>query len=109
MTSTKLTNWEDRDVRNLITSWADHKEMFGGKQTGTSTYRGLRPSGTTFYRSEILLLLPPNFPGFFPDSLDTSEKRRKTSTSHGVLVLMVLRDQNDSVTKLHTAAAYWAF
>ena len=31
-----------------------------------STYRGLRPNGTTFYQSEIPLLLPPKFPGFFP-------------------------------------------
>ena len=30
-----------------------------------ATYRGLRPNGTTFYRSEIPLLLPPKFPGFF--------------------------------------------
>ena len=29
-----------------------------------ATYRGLRPNGTTFYRSEIPLLLPPKFPGF---------------------------------------------
>ena len=67
MTSNKLTNWEDRDVRNLIsfTSWADHKEMFGGTQTGTATYRGLRPNGTTFYQSEISLLLPPKCPVFF--------------------------------------------
>ena len=28
-------------------------------------YRGLRPNGTTFYQSEIPLLLPPKFPGFF--------------------------------------------
>ena len=31
-----------------------------------ATYRGLRPNGTTFYQSEIPLLLPPKFPGFFP-------------------------------------------
>ena len=30
-----------------------------------ATYRGLRPNGTTFYRSEIPLLLPPKFPAFF--------------------------------------------
>ena len=30
-----------------------------------ATYRGLRPNGTTFYQSEIPLLLPPIFPGFF--------------------------------------------
>ena len=30
-----------------------------------ATYRGLRPNGTTFYRSEIPLLLPPKFPGLF--------------------------------------------
>ena len=30
-----------------------------------ATYRGLRPNGTTFYRSEIPLLLPPKFPDFF--------------------------------------------
>ena len=54
------------DVRNLITSWADHKEMFGGKQTGTATYRGLPPNGTTFYQSETPLLLPSKFSGFFP-------------------------------------------
>ena len=30
-----------------------------------ATYRGLRPNETTFYRSEIPLLLPPKFPGFF--------------------------------------------
>ena len=30
-----------------------------------ATYRGLRLNGTTFYRSEIPLLLPPKFPGFF--------------------------------------------
>ena len=29
-----------------------------------ATYRGLRPNGTTFYQSEIPLLLPPKFPGF---------------------------------------------
>ena len=31
-----------------------------------ATYRGLRPNGTTFYQSEIPLLLSPKFPGFFP-------------------------------------------
>ena len=31
----------------------------------TVGYRGLRPNGTTFYQSEIPLLLPPKFPGFF--------------------------------------------
>ena len=31
-----------------------------------ATYRGLWPNGTTFYQSEIPLLLPPKFPGFFP-------------------------------------------
>ena len=31
----------------------------------SATYRGLRPNGTTFYQSEIPLLLPPKFPGFF--------------------------------------------
>ena len=30
-----------------------------------ATYRGLRLNGTTFYRSEIPLLLPPKFLGFF--------------------------------------------
>ena len=30
-----------------------------------ATYRGLRPNGTTFYQSEIPLLLPLKFPGFF--------------------------------------------
>ena len=30
-----------------------------------ATYRGLRPNGTTFYQSEIPLLLPPKFPSFF--------------------------------------------
>ena len=30
-----------------------------------ATYRGLRPNGTTFSQSEIPLLLPPKFPGFF--------------------------------------------
>ena len=30
-----------------------------------ATYRGLRPNGTTFYQSQIPLLLPPKFPGFF--------------------------------------------
>ena len=34
-----------------------------------ATYRGLRPNGTTFYQSEIPLLLPPKFPGFFPKGL----------------------------------------
>ena len=34
--------------------------------SSSSTYRGLRPNGTTFYQSEIPLLLPPKFPGFFP-------------------------------------------
>ena len=30
--SNKLQTWQDHDVRNLITSWADHKHMFAGKQ-----------------------------------------------------------------------------
>ena len=34
-------------------------------RSGTATYRGLRPNGTTFYQSEIPLLLPPKFPLFF--------------------------------------------
>ena len=43
------------------------------------TYRGLRPNGTTFYRSEVPLLLPPKFPGFFrkwkaPRNSQESEK-----------------------------------
>ena len=37
-----------------------------GPWSGTATYWGLRPNGTTFYQSEIPLLLPPKFPGFFP-------------------------------------------
>ena len=37
-----------------------------GPRSGTATYQGLRPNGTTFYQSEIPLLLPPKFPGFFP-------------------------------------------
>ena len=37
-----------------------------GPRSGTATYRGLRPNRTTFYQSEIPLLLPPKFPGFFP-------------------------------------------
>ena len=32
----------------------------------TVGHRGLRPNGTTFYQSEIPLLLPPKFPGSFP-------------------------------------------
>ena len=37
-----------------------------GPPSGIATYRGpLRPNGTTFYQSEIPLLLPPKFPGFF--------------------------------------------
>ena len=34
-------------------------------RSGAATYRGLRPNGTTFYQSEIPLLLPPKFPLFF--------------------------------------------
>ena len=37
-----------------------------GPRSGTATHRGLRPNGTTFCQSEIPLLLPPKFPGFFP-------------------------------------------
>ena len=37
-----------------------------GPWSGTATYRGLQPNGTTFYRSEIPPLLPPKFPFFFP-------------------------------------------
>ena len=37
-----------------------------GPRSGTATYRALRPNGTTFYQSEIPLLLPPKFPVFFP-------------------------------------------
>ena len=33
---------------------------------GHRDVRGLRPNGTTFYESEIPLLLPPKFTGFFP-------------------------------------------
>ena len=36
------------------------------ESSGTATYRGLRPNETTFYQSEIPLLLPPKFPGLFP-------------------------------------------
>ena len=39
-------------------------------------YRGLRPNGTTFYQSEIPLLLPPKFPGFFPKWKAPSTSRR---------------------------------
>ena len=45
---------------------------FGGKWNTFRRFvplensRGLRPNGTTFYQSEIPLLLPPKFPGFFP-------------------------------------------
>ena len=44
-----------------------------------ATYRGLRPNGTTFYQSEIPLLLPPKCPSFFrkwkapPDSFTWGE------------------------------------
>ena len=37
-----------------------------GPRSGIATYRCLRPNGTTFYQSEIPLLLPPKFPSFFP-------------------------------------------
>ena len=32
-----------------------------GPRSGTATYRGLRPNVTTFYQSEIPLLVPPKF------------------------------------------------
>ena len=53
-----------------------------------ATYRGLRPNGTTFYQSEIPLLLPPKFPGFFPKwkapdvSLDLTKMRLQISDIH---------------------------
>ena len=31
--SSKLDRWEDSDVRLLITTWSDHKHLFGGKAT----------------------------------------------------------------------------
>ena len=62
-----------------------------------STYRGLRPNGTTFYQSEIPLLLPPKFPGFFPkwkapkeiQSRQVKKEYHKTQSGqlHGVLEL----------------------
>ena len=47
-----------------------------------ATYRGLRPNGTTFYQSEIPLLLPPKFPSFFrkwkaPRDSDKERRRRE--------------------------------
>ena len=44
----------------------------------------LRPNGTTFYQSEIRLLLPPKFPGFFQNGKrplfwrKTSDRKRDT-------------------------------
>ena len=40
-------------------------QVHGRSRSGTARYRGLRPNGTTFYQSEIPLLLPPKFAGFF--------------------------------------------
>ena len=31
--SSELDRWEDSDVRLLITTWSDHKHLFGGKAT----------------------------------------------------------------------------
>ena len=61
------SNRSDRE--KWTTSKASSRSTVGpvpGPRSGTATYRGLRPNGTTFYQSEIPLLLPPKFPGFFP-------------------------------------------
>ena len=53
-----------------------------------ATYRGLRPNGTTFYQTEIPLLLPPKFPGFFRKW--KAPKIKKTSNSDDLLGNMQL-------------------
>ena len=40
--------------------------------SGTATYRGSRPNGTTFYQSEIPRWLPPKFPGFFFSKMESA-------------------------------------
>ena len=42
----------------------------------TATYWGLRPNGTTFYQSEIPLLLPQKSPGFFLNAKRPSSRPR---------------------------------
>ena len=49
-----------------------------------ATYHGLRPNGTTFYQSEIPLLLPPKFPVFFVNG-----KRPVFQGSLFVIVIMI--------------------
>ena len=51
-----------------------------------ATYRGLRPNGTTFYRSEIPLLPPPKIPGFsrkWKAPLSTLLTEHKRATKNG--------------------------
>ena len=72
LTSNKLQSWQDHDVRNLITSWADHKHMFGGKQRKKEIFdkiatdtgnlgRNLKQNGKTFSHREI----PTKISGIF--------------------------------------------
>ena len=66
-----------------------------------ATYRGLRPNGTTFYQSEIPLLLPPKFPGFFPKWKAPLEFRNQPTIAFFAAVNHLngpLRKQNFTLT-----------
>ena len=64
--SARFPGWNFRtECRVLFTFfvvWTSSRSTVGHP----ATYRGLQPNGTTFYQSEIPLLLPPKFPSFFP-------------------------------------------
>ena len=68
--------------------------------SSSSTYRGLRPNGTTFYQSEIPLLLPPKFPGFFREwKAPTDSQKHFAVTIRNYIVQHLIRTRFTNVWK----------
>ena len=79
--SNKLKTLQDHDVRNLITSWADHKHMFGAPQHRRN-----------FFPLRNSRKFTPKFPDFFskwkaPENSDRSQFLSISMNMHRVPVL----------------------
>ena len=70
MTSNKLQTWQDHDVRNLITSSADHKHMFCVKQRKTEIFDKIATDFNSSHRRAV-----------YAEMGQASLKRSKTITA----------------------------
>ena len=51
--SSKLDRWEDSDVQLLITTWSDHKHLFGGKATKKDIFEKIAEAFTKESRRRV--------------------------------------------------------